>query len=95
MLVSVVVPVKEERDNIRPLFERVRDALKSGPAWELVYVDDGSTDDTFTQIETLTATDPESGCDGSSRGSGLADESAATKYPERARTRTRPRASSK
>ena len=58
MLVSVVVPVKEERDNIRPLFERVRDALKGGPAWELVYVDDGSTDDTFAEIETLTATDP-------------------------------------
>ena len=58
MLVSVVVPVKEERDNIRPLFERVRDALKGGPAWELVYVDDGSTDDTFAQIETLTAIDP-------------------------------------
>ena len=58
MLVSVVVPVKEERDNIRPLFERVRDALKGGPSWELVYVDDGSVDDTFTQIELLTAIDP-------------------------------------
>ena len=58
MLVSVVVPVKEERDNIRPLFERVRDALKGGPSWELVYVDDGSVDDTFTQIELLTINDP-------------------------------------
>jgi glycosyltransferase involved in cell wall biosynthesis len=58
MLVSVVVPVKEERDNVRPLFERVRDALKGGPAWELVYVDDGSTDDTFAEIEALAALDP-------------------------------------
>ena len=58
MLVSVVVPVKEERDNIRPLFERIRDTFKGGPAWELVYVDDGSTDDTFAQIEALTTIDP-------------------------------------
>lgn len=58
MLVSVVVPVKEERDNVRPLFERVRDALKGGPAWELVYVDDGSADDTFAEIESIAELDP-------------------------------------
>ncbi len=59
MDLSVVVPLKDERDNVRPLYERVRDALvgaKTG-AWELVFVDDGSTDDTFAQLELIARAD--------------------------------------
>lgn len=58
-LISVVVPVKDERDNVRPLFERVRAALDAGRTgpWELVFVDDGSTDDTFAQLEALARAD--------------------------------------
>ena len=55
-LLSVVVPLKDEKENIRPLFERVRDAL-SGDRWELVLVDDGSTDGTFAELEAVTAVD--------------------------------------
>ena len=58
MLVSVVVPVKEERDNVVPLAEQVREAFKGGPAWELIFVDDGSKDDTFACIESLAVNDP-------------------------------------
>jgi hypothetical protein len=59
MLLSVVVPVKDERENVRPLFERVRSALdgaRTGP-WELVLVDDGSTDGTFAELEALAQAD--------------------------------------
>lgn len=58
-LLSVVVPVKDERDNVRPMFERVRAALdgaEAGP-WELVFVDDGSTDGTFEQLEAVSRAD--------------------------------------
>jgi glycosyltransferase involved in cell wall biosynthesis len=57
-LLSVVIPVKDERDNLRPLTERLRDALRGGPAWEVVFVDDGSTDDTFAVLADLAAADP-------------------------------------
>ena len=55
-LVSVIVPVKDERDNVRPMAERVRAALGATP-WELVFVDDGSTDDTFAELERLAVAD--------------------------------------
>jgi len=57
-LLSVVIPVKDERENVRPMAERVRDALANGPAWELVFVDDGSTDGTFAELEAVSRLDP-------------------------------------
>lgn len=58
-MLSVVVPVKDERDNVRPMFDRVRESLdgsRCGP-WELVFVDDGSTDDTFAELDAVTRLD--------------------------------------
>lgn len=42
---SVVVPVRNEGPNIQPLVDEIRAALAAIPH-EIVYVDDGSTDDT-------------------------------------------------
>ena len=45
---SVLVPVHNEEKSVAPLVERVCDALKDfGKPWELVMVDDGSTDATL------------------------------------------------
>ena len=44
-IVSVVVPVRNEAPNLAPLIAEIRAAL-AGVAHEIVYVDDGSTDDT-------------------------------------------------
>ncbi|WDZ77636.1 glycosyltransferase family 2 protein [Ensifer adhaerens] len=45
---SVVIPVFNEEDSIQPLITRVRDALANYPSpWELILVDDGSTDRTL------------------------------------------------
>jgi glycosyltransferase involved in cell wall biosynthesis len=56
MLLSVVIPVKNERENVRPLVERVTAALR-GYSWELILVDDGSTDGTDAEL-IAAATDP-------------------------------------
>jgi glycosyltransferase involved in cell wall biosynthesis len=61
---SVVIPIKDERDNLRPLYERLTAAL--GPLcgqggrlhdYEVLFVDDGSTDDSFAVLEALAARD--------------------------------------
>lgn len=54
---SVVVPLLDERDNVRPLVDMVRTALGPSSAWELILVDDGSTDDTWTIVSACAASD--------------------------------------
>jgi glycosyltransferase involved in cell wall biosynthesis len=57
-LLSVVIPVKDERANVRPLVDRLRAALGDGPPWEAVFVDDGSTDGTHLELAHAAAEDP-------------------------------------
>jgi dolichol-phosphate mannosyltransferase len=47
--VSVVVPVCNEEENIEPLALEVRDALRGRYTFELIFVDDGSTDGTAAE----------------------------------------------
>lgn len=56
---SVVVPVYNEEDNILPLAAEVRRALEgASPNFELVFVDDGSSDSTWEKIAAARALDP-------------------------------------
>jgi dolichol-phosphate mannosyltransferase len=47
---SVVVPVHNERDNIVPLIEEIVAALAPSGAFEIVYVDDASRDDSLAVL---------------------------------------------
>ena len=48
---SVIIPVHNESANIAPLCERLLPILnRITPAWEMVFVDDGSRDDTLERI---------------------------------------------
>ncbi len=49
---TVVVPTFNERENIRPLYERLSAALE-GTAWEVVFVDDDSPDGTAREVRRL------------------------------------------
>ena len=46
MTVSVVVPVKDEADNVAPLVREIAAAMAREPGHEIIFVDDGSTDGT-------------------------------------------------
>jgi glycosyltransferase involved in cell wall biosynthesis len=56
---SVVIPVQNESPNIKPLYDELTQTLgQYGRSYELLIVDDGSTDDTFEQLATLQMRDP-------------------------------------
>jgi dolichol-phosphate mannosyltransferase len=56
-LVSIVVPTHDEAPNVEPLFERLKAALAPRHRFEVIFVDDGSTDDTLARVKTLARTD--------------------------------------
>lgn len=63
-VLSVVVPVFNERDNVTPLISEIVAALRGhallkGGAFEIVYIDDHSRDDTLAVLQGLKATVPE------------------------------------
>src|SRR5215217_6627256 len=55
-VISVVVPMKDEEENLPELHRRVRAALHEIPH-EVIYVDDGSTDASAAMVEALAATE--------------------------------------
>jgi polyisoprenyl-phosphate glycosyltransferase len=58
-MISVVIPVYNEEALIRRTYNRIRDVMVSqnGP-YELIFVDDGSSDQTKSLLEECAATDP-------------------------------------
>ena len=64
---SVVIPIKDERDNLRRLHDALSAALDpllgiAGPTglsdYEVIIIDDGSVDDSFAVLQELARTDP-------------------------------------
>lgn len=53
---TLIVPTRNERDNIAPLVERLRLVL-AGIAWEVVFADDDSTDGTIAEVRRLALLD--------------------------------------
>jgi len=50
---SVVVPVKDEAENVGPLAREIAEAVRRDASVEIIFVDDGSTDATVQELERL------------------------------------------
>jgi glycosyltransferase involved in cell wall biosynthesis len=59
MELSVIVPVYNEQENIKPLYQAILNAVKPLKIrWELILVDDGSRDEGIKIIQELVKKDP-------------------------------------
>ena len=53
-ILSIVVPVYNEEENVRLLFEKIRVVCETmGETYEVIFVDDGSRDGTFVVLSEL------------------------------------------
>jgi glycosyltransferase involved in cell wall biosynthesis len=59
LLVSVIIPIYNEEENVEPLYSALTATMDAQDyEYELVFVDDGSTDRTFQLIEPIAQKDP-------------------------------------
>ncbi len=56
--ISIIVPVHNEQGNIAPLIEEISAALRDTLMYEIIYVDDGSSDATPQELQALHAAHP-------------------------------------
>ncbi|HLD11032.1 MAG TPA: glycosyltransferase family 2 protein [Candidatus Nanoarchaeia archaeon] len=50
MEISIVIPILNEEKNIAPLFNKIKEVL-SNRKYEIIFIDDGSTDNSFKELE--------------------------------------------
>lgn len=57
--ISIVIPVKDEEENVFPLAVEIGKVMGAGPwNWECLWIDDGSKDLTLTELERINKQDP-------------------------------------
>jgi glycosyltransferase involved in cell wall biosynthesis len=54
---SVVVPLLDEQDNIRRLYQQISQTLADEHGYEIIFVDDGSSDNSFAVLKELQKAD--------------------------------------
>ena len=55
--ISLVAPVYDEEENLRPLYEQITQTLGDAHSYEILFVDDGSRDGSFDVLAELQKAD--------------------------------------
>lgn len=58
MTISIVIPVHNEAENINPLLNEIISALQNFSDYEIIYINDGSSDNTLNVLKTAQQTIP-------------------------------------
>lgn len=58
-LLSIVIPALNEQDNIQHTFETINAVLAPAIPYEIIFIDDGSTDSTYQRIQKLSSSYPQ------------------------------------
>ena len=53
MKLSIVIPVFNEEESIRELYSQIKDSLKEKSEYEIIFIDDGSSDNSKKNIKAL------------------------------------------
>ena len=57
--ISIVIPLYNEQDNVIPTYESLRGVMSElGRSYEILFIDDGSSDQTAARLVTIAARDP-------------------------------------
>ena len=57
--ISLVIPLFNEEDNVEPLYQAIDAVVKHmGKSYEIIFVDDGSSDETFPRLKRIAESDP-------------------------------------
>jgi glycosyltransferase involved in cell wall biosynthesis len=57
--ISIIIPLFNERENLEPLWAKIQEVMiPLGKSFQVIFVDDGSTDGSFEILEKLHARDP-------------------------------------
>ncbi len=55
---SIIVPVLNEAESLRPLYDQIRQAVGGRYDYEIVFIDDGSSDNSFSVLSEILQNDP-------------------------------------
>ncbi|RKY10970.1 MAG: glycosyltransferase [Planctomycetota bacterium] len=58
MELSIIVPVLNEAESLRPLYDQIRQAVGGRYDYEIVFIDDGSSDNSFSVLSEILQNDP-------------------------------------